>query len=180
VVAVANGVFGYGIADMARRLGAAVEVVGLDHDEAADPARVEEAIQRVRPKRVAMVHCKIPYGIFDPVAGIAALVARYEAPFFYVDAVSSAVGVPLRVDERHILLCLVGTQKCLSMLPDLGIVTVNEQACRAVREVERRLRRPGHLPHCAGGPPVPLHAVLARAGGPERGGLRLAVGLRVE
>ena len=136
VVAVATGVFGYGIADMARRIGAEVEVVGFAHDEAADPARVEEAIRRVRPKMVTMVHCETPSGILNPVAKVGALVDRYDVPLFYVDAVSSAAGVPLRVDEWRIDLCLVGTQKCLSALPDLGIVTVSERAWEIVREVD--------------------------------------------
>ncbi len=135
VVAVATGVFGYGIADMARRLGAVVEVVGFDHDEAADPERVEEAIRRVRPKMVTMVHCETPSGTLNPVAEVGELVARYEVPLFYVDAVSSAAGVPLRVDEWRIDLCMVGTQKCLSALPDLGIVTVSERAWAIVEEV---------------------------------------------
>lgn len=135
VVAVATGVFGYGIADMARRLGAAVEVVGFDHDEAADPERVEEAIRRVRPKMVTMVHCETPSGTLNPVAEVGELVARYEVPLFYVDAVSSAAGVPLRVDEWRIDLCVVGTQKCLSALPDLGIVTVSERAWEIVEGV---------------------------------------------
>ncbi len=135
VVAVATGVFGYGIADMARRLGAIVEVVGFDHDEVADPERVEEAIRRVRPKMVTMVHCETPSGTLNPVAEVGELVARYEVPLFYVDAVSSAAGVPLRVDEWRIDLCMVGTQKCLSALPDLGIVTVSERAWEIVEEV---------------------------------------------
>lgn len=135
VVAVATGVFGYGIADMARSLGAIVEVVGFGHDEAADPEQVEEAIRRVRPKMVTMVHCETPSGILNPVAEVGELVARYEVPLFYVDAVSSAAGVPLKADEWHIDLCLVGTQKCLSALPDLGIVAVSERAWEIIREV---------------------------------------------
>ncbi|WP_376788744.1 pyridoxal-phosphate-dependent aminotransferase family protein [Thermoflexus sp.] len=136
VVAVATGVFGYGIADMARRIGAEVEVVGFDYDEAADPERVEAAIRRVRPKMVTMVHCETPSGTLNPVAEVGALVAHYDVPLFYVDAVSSAAGVPLRVDDWRIDLCLVGTQKCLSALPDLGIVTVSERAWEIVREVD--------------------------------------------
>ena len=135
VVAVATGVFGYGIAEMARSVGAEVEVVGFDFDEAADPQRVEEAIRRVRPKMVTMVHCETPSGTLNPVAEVGDLVARYDVPLFYVDAVSSAAGVPLQVDAWHIDLCLVGTQKCLSALPDLGIVAVSERAWRIVQEV---------------------------------------------
>jgi aspartate aminotransferase-like enzyme len=36
VLAVATGVFGYGIGDMARAIGAEVETVGFEYDQAAD------------------------------------------------------------------------------------------------------------------------------------------------
>jgi aspartate aminotransferase-like enzyme len=59
VLAIATGVFGYGIGDMARAVGADVETVGFEYDEAAtDLDRVEEAIRRFRPKMVTLVHCE--------------------------------------------------------------------------------------------------------------------------
>lgn len=102
------GLFGYGIGDMARALDAEVEAVGFDYD--ADPAKVEEAIVRFRPKMVTMVHCETPAGTLNPVGGVGQLVAKHDVPLFYVDAVSSAAGAPLQTDEWHVDLCLVGTQ----------------------------------------------------------------------
>jgi hypothetical protein len=49
VLAVATGIFGYGIGEMARQLGAEVEVVGFGHDQAIDPQPVWEAAKRFRP-----------------------------------------------------------------------------------------------------------------------------------
>ncbi|MDZ7373804.1 MAG: alanine--glyoxylate aminotransferase family protein [candidate division KSB1 bacterium] len=135
VVAVATGVFGYGIAEMAASIGAQVEVVGFGYDEAADPERVAEAVRRTRPKMVTAVHCETPSGTLNPIAEIGQIVRQYEVPLFYVDAVSSAAGAPLFVDDWGIDLCLVGTQKALSALPDLAIVAVSEKAWPIVAEV---------------------------------------------
>lgn len=67
VLAVATGLFGYGIGDMARTIGAQVETVGFEFDTVADAGRVEEAIARFRPKMVTMVH--IMEGIGPEAAG---------------------------------------------------------------------------------------------------------------
>ena len=135
VLAVATGLFGYGIGDMARAVGAEVEVVGFDYDGIADPAKVGEAIARFRPKMVTMVHCETPSGTLNPVGAVGELIARYEVPLFYVDAVSSAAGAALRTDDWRIDLCLVGTQKCFSAPPALSILPVSERAWRVMEEV---------------------------------------------
>jgi len=136
VVAVTTGVFGYGIAEMAAAVGAEVEVVGFAYDEAADPQRVAEAIRKVRPKMVTAVHCETPSGTLNPIAEIGRVVRELDVPLFYVDAVSSAAGAPVLVDEWGIDLCLVGTQKALSALPDLAIVAVSDKAWDVVQEVD--------------------------------------------
>src|SRR4051812_35822489 len=52
VLAVAAGIFGYGFAEMARQLGAQVEVVAFGYNEVADSERVRVAAQRFRPRLV--------------------------------------------------------------------------------------------------------------------------------
>lgn len=135
VLAVSTGLFGSGIGDMARSVGAAVEVVEFPYDAVADPSRIEDAIARFRPKMVTMVHCETPSGTLNPVGEVGKLVAGYEVPLFYVDAVSSAAGAELRTDDWHIDLCLVGSQKCLSAPADTAVVAVSPRAWRAVEEV---------------------------------------------
>ena len=54
---------------------------------------------------------------------------------FYVDFVASGCGVPVDVDACHIDLGLLGSQKVLSLLPDLSMVTVSQRAWEAVEEV---------------------------------------------
>jgi aspartate aminotransferase-like enzyme len=136
VLVIATGVFGYGIGDMARAIGAEVETVGFDYDQAAtDLDRVEEAIRRFRPKMVTLVHCETPSGIMNPAAEVGALVAAHDVPLYYVDAVASMGGAPVKADEWRIDLCLGGTQKVFSSLPDLGIIAVSERAWGIIGEV---------------------------------------------
>jgi aspartate aminotransferase-like enzyme len=54
---------------------------------------------------------------------------------FYVDFVASAGGVAVDADTCHIDLGLLGSQKVLSLLPDLAMVSVSEQAWEKVDHV---------------------------------------------
>ena len=136
VLAVATGLFGYGIGDMARSVGAEVETVGFPADAIAEPEPVAIAIKRFRPKLVTMVHCETPSGTLNPVGAVGQLVAQLEVPLFYVDAVSSAAGAELRLDDWHIDLGLFGTQKCFSSPPGLGMVSVSERAWAEIEAVD--------------------------------------------
>jgi len=134
VLAVANGVFGYGIGDMAQQLGMDVEVVGFGYDEVPDPEQVRVAAKRFRPKLVTAVHCETPSGTLAPLQVIGEVCREVEA-LFYVDFVSSGGGVEVLVDDWYIDLGLLGSQKVLSLPPDLAMVTVSERAWTAVEEV---------------------------------------------
>ncbi|KAL6064493.1 alanine--glyoxylate transaminase [Balamuthia mandrillaris] len=135
VLAVANGVYGYGFADMARQIGAQVEVVGFEYDEATtDYERIREAALRFRPSLITAVHCETPSGILNPVGPIGKIAREVDA-LFYVDVVSSFCGADVRVAEWGIDLALVGSQKCLGLLPNLSIVCVSPRAWPIIQQV---------------------------------------------
>lgn len=134
VLAVATGLFGYGIGEMARQVGAEVEVVGFDYDQAIDPGPVREKARRFRPRLVTVVHCETPSGVLNPLAEVGEVCREVDA-LYYVDFVSSAGGCPVDVDGNQIDLGLLGSQKVLSLLPDLSMVTVSERAWEAVDRV---------------------------------------------
>lgn len=133
VLAVATGVFGYGFADMARQLGAEVEVVGFGYDAIVDPEVVRVAINKLHPRLVTIVHCETPSGTLNPLAEVGAL-CREAGALYYVDCVASAGGTPVLVDEWGIDLGLLGSQKALSLMPDLSMVSVSERAWAAIEE----------------------------------------------
>jgi aspartate aminotransferase-like enzyme len=135
VLALSNGIFGAGVGEMAAQIGAEVKTVNFPFDESLDPGQVEKALKAFRPKMVTAIHCETPSGMLNPLESIGRLVREYAVPLFYVDAVSSAAGAAVAVDDWSIDLGLAGSQKCLSSLPNMAIVTISERAWRVIDEV---------------------------------------------
>lgn len=133
VLAVGTGLFGYGIGEMAQQIGAEVEIVGFPFDRILDPEPVRKAAYRFRPKVITAVHCETPSGTLNPLEELGKICREVDA-LFYVDFVASGGGVPVDVDRCHIDLGLLGSQKVLSLPPDLSMVTVSERAWQAVAE----------------------------------------------
>ncbi len=137
VLAVATGVFGYGIGEMAQHLGADVKTVGFSYDETInDMARIEAAIAEFKPRMITAVHCETPSGTLNPLEELGRLKNAYRIPLFYVDAVASAGGVPVLADDWHIDLCLGGAQKCLSAPPDMCFLSVSPKAWEIIDAVD--------------------------------------------
>lgn len=134
VLAVANGVFGYGIGSMAESVGAKVETVGFGYRGVPDPQQVREAALRLRPRLITAVHCETPSGTLTPLAEIGGIAREVDA-LFYVDFVASGGGTPVLVDEWQIDLGLLGSQKVLSLPPDLSMVSVSQRAWARVAAV---------------------------------------------
>jgi aspartate aminotransferase-like enzyme len=61
---------------------------------------------------------------------------HHDVPLLYVDAVASAGGTPVLSDEWRIDLCLGGSQKCLSSLPDIAFLSVSEPAWDIIHKVD--------------------------------------------
>ena len=136
VLSISTGIFGYGIGEMARSLGAEVRIHELPYDQTlSDLDVIEQEIAEFNPKMITVVHCETPSGTLNPLDGVGALKEKYQVPLFYVDAVASAGGTPVLADAWHIDLCLGGSQKVLAVPPCLSFLTVSERAWEIVREV---------------------------------------------
>lgn len=131
VLAVSTGLFGAGIGDMARGLGADVEIVDFGLNDVADAHRVREAVRRFRPKLITAVHCETPSGTLNPLHELGAIAHEVDA-LFYVDFVASGGGVAVEADACRIDLGLLGSQKVLSLMPDLSMVTVSPRAWEVI------------------------------------------------
>ena len=136
VLAVATGVFGFGMGDLAKSIGAEVEVVGFGYDETLhDWERVEQAIVEFKPKMITVVHCETPSGTLNPIAELGRLKEKHGVPLLYMDSVASAAGAPVLTDEWHVDLALGGSQKCLAVPPSMAYVAVSERAWEIIQEV---------------------------------------------
>lgn len=136
VLAIVTGVFGDGIGDMALSIGADVTKIHLPYNETiSDMIEIEEAVVRFKPKMITAVHCETPSGTLNPIAELGRLKRHHNIPLLYVDAVASAGGAPVLSDEWNIDLCLGGSQKCLSSLPNMAFLSVSEYAWEIIQHV---------------------------------------------
>jgi aspartate aminotransferase-like enzyme len=137
VLAVGSGVFGYGIGDMARSIGAEVRAVGAGYDETLhDWAAIEQAIIEYRPKMITVVHCETPSGTLNPIAELGRLKEKHGVPLLYMDAVASLGGAPVLSDDWRVDLALGGTQKVLSAPPGMSFLAISEAAWQIIDEVD--------------------------------------------
>jgi alanine-glyoxylate transaminase/serine-glyoxylate transaminase/serine-pyruvate transaminase len=130
------GVFGERMVDVARRAGAEVHTVSAPWGQVIDRDALAEAIARLEPRVVAIVHAETSTGAHQPLDGIAELV-HARGGLFLVDCVTSLGGAPVEIDAWGIDAAYSGTQKCLSCPPGLSPVTLS---ARAVARLEQRSR----------------------------------------
>jgi aspartate aminotransferase-like enzyme len=136
VLSITTGVFGDGIGDMASAIGATVKKVSLPYNETiSDMSKIEDALVSFEPKMITVVHCETPSGTLNPIMELGQMKKQYHVPLLYVDAVASAGGAPVFSDEWNIDLCLGGSQKCLSSLPDTSFLAVSNAAWEIINEV---------------------------------------------
>jgi aspartate aminotransferase-like enzyme len=136
VLAIANGVFGYGIAEMAMAIGSEVHIFKMAYNETLkDMEKISQAIEHFQPKMITAVHCETPSGTLNPISSLGQLKNRHHVPLLYVDAVASIAGAPVEVDEWSIDLCLGGSQKCLSLPPEMTFMSVSDPAWEIIEKV---------------------------------------------
>ena len=129
-----NGVFGGRMKENVERCGAVAVMVQDDWGCAVDLNKVEDAL-KANPdaKLVAFVHAETSTGVRSDAKALCALARQYDC-LAVVDAVTSLVGIELKVDEWGIDAIYSGTQKCLSCVPGLSPVSFSERAAKVIRE----------------------------------------------
>lgn len=136
VLALATGVFGFGIGDMARSIGAQVKTIGFPHNETLhDWTLIEEAIIDFKPKMITVVHCETPSGSLNPLEKLGELKQKHDVPLLYADMVASVGGVEIKSDEWHVDLALGGSQKVLSAPCDISFLAISQSAWKIIEEV---------------------------------------------
>jgi len=105
--------------------------------EAIRPEQVDEALATGRYDAVTVAHCETSTGVANPLAEIARAVRRHEGVVLMVDTVSSLGGMPVKVDELGIDLCLASVQKAMALPPGFSLCSVSSgivERSRAARD----------------------------------------------
>jgi alanine-glyoxylate transaminase / serine-glyoxylate transaminase / serine-pyruvate transaminase len=133
-----NGVFGMRMADVAARAGAEVTLIQREFGQVFPPEEVAEAVQRVAPKVVGLVHAETSTGARQPLEDISRIVHDAGA-LLLVDCVTSLGGAPVEVDAWELDAVYSGTQKCLSCPPGLAPVTFSPRAIAAIEQRKSKI-----------------------------------------
>jgi (S)-ureidoglycine-glyoxylate aminotransferase len=142
------GRFGHLLSEIASRCGAAVSTLETEWGSVFEPDSIEDAVKRIRPKMLAMVHGDTSTTMAQPLAEIGEI-CRQHGCLLYVDATATLGGMDFPVDTWQVDAASAGLQKCLSGPPGMAPITFNEQVEHLVRRrkhVEAGLRPAGFSP----------------------------------
>lgn len=121
-----NGAYGKRMAKICDYYRRAYTIVEEPEDRAIDPAKVAAALAAdAAITHVAAVHCETTSGVLNPVAEIAAVVAR-AGRLLLIDAMSAFGALPLDAREVPFAAVAASSNKCLEGVPGMGFVIVRK------------------------------------------------------
>jgi (S)-ureidoglycine-glyoxylate aminotransferase len=146
------GRFGHLLVEIAERCGAQVHAIEAEWGTVFDPAAIEAAIKKHRPKLVATVQGDTSTTVAQPLAELGAICRKHDV-LLYVDATASIGGTDLPVDAWQIDAVSVGLQKCLAGPPGVAPLTLSDRIADQIyarKHVEQGIRaaedRPANAP----------------------------------
>ena len=128
------GRFGHLLQEIAERCGAEVHTIGAEWGAVFDPAEGIEAIDRVEPAVVAIVHGETSTCMVQPLAEIGAA-CRQRGVLLYTDTTASLGGNEFRQDDWGVDIATAGLQKCLAGPSGSAPISISE---RAVQRIQSR------------------------------------------
>lgn len=120
------GRFGFLLAEIAKRVGAKVEIIECPWGQVFSPDEIEDAIKRVKPKLLATVQGDTSTTMLQPLSELGEICQRHDVLFF-CDATASIGGNLLKTDEWKLDAVSVGLQKCLSGPSGSSPITINDR-----------------------------------------------------
>jgi pyridoxamine--pyruvate transaminase len=133
VLNLVQGVFGKGEGYWLRDFGAELHELEVPYNDAVDAEDVARYLdEHPGIELVTVVHSETPSGTWTDVSAIGPI-AHAHGALTMIDCVSSLGGMPLRVDEWQLDVCVAGAQKCLGGPPGLTLMSVSERAWERIR-----------------------------------------------
>ena len=125
------GFFSQRMVDVAGRAGAVVTVLERPWGKVFDLNAIREALQRIRPKALGIVHAETSTGALQPLDELGKLCHEFDT-LLIVDAVTSVGCIPVCVDAWEIDAIYSCTQKGLGCPPGLSPVSFSERAVKVL------------------------------------------------
>jgi (S)-ureidoglycine-glyoxylate aminotransferase len=139
------GRFGHLLAEIASRAGAEVHTIEATWGTVFEPEVIADAVRRIRPRLLAMVHGDTSTTMLQPFDGLGEVCAEYDV-LLYADVTASLGGNRLTVDGWGIDAATAGLQKCLGGPSGTAPATFSPRAAEVItgrRQIEAGLREDG-------------------------------------
>ena len=136
VLVLDNGLYGRWFDGFVTMYGGEVTYFSGDYTKEIDVEALSKFLEKNNDfKYATVVHCDTPTGVLNPVDKICPLLKRYGI-LTVVDSVSAMVGEEFNVDKWQIDIALGGSQKAFSAEPGLTMVSISEDARKAMENRE--------------------------------------------
>jgi alanine-glyoxylate transaminase/serine-glyoxylate transaminase/serine-pyruvate transaminase len=139
LVVCVKGFFGQRLVEVGQRAGADITRLDVPWGQVFDLQRIREALIRVRPKVLAIVHADTSTGAWQPIEELGKLCHEFDA-LLLVDAVTSLGCVPLDLDGWQIDAVYRCSQKGLSCPPGLSPVSFSPRAVEAIAKRKTKVQ----------------------------------------
>lgn len=114
------------------------DIYKVEWGNAINPKMVDEVLSTGEYDLITVTHNETSTGIRNPIEEIGEVVKKYDDIIYCVDAVSSAGGIKIDVDEIGIDIIITSVQKALGLPPGMAICTLSQNAVQRARKVPFR------------------------------------------
>ncbi|UJS24902.1 pyridoxal-phosphate-dependent aminotransferase family protein [Thiothrix winogradskyi] len=128
VLCITNGYFSLRMAEMVRRVRAEPTILEASHNEGADVALVERALQQGQFDVVTLVQGETSNTVCNKNLNQIAKLAKRYGCLVIVDAVCTLSTMPLAMDNWQVDAIITGGQKGLSSIPGVSLLAFSEEA----------------------------------------------------
>lgn len=132
VVVASMGYFGNRMVEIASRTGCELTVLKADWGKAFDLNELRDAVQKVKPKVLALVHAETSTGALQSLDGLGKF-CHEHGTLLITDCVTSLACTPLEIDAWEIDAAFSCSQKGLGCPPGLAPVTFSDRAVAALK-----------------------------------------------
>lgn len=127
VLVASHGQFGERFAEIARSLGAQVDMVEFPWGDAPDPEVVGAKLREADYGALLVTHNESSTGAVADLAGLGKIVQGTRT-LLVTDSVSGLAGLEMRQDEWGVDVVVSASQKALMCPPGLGLISLSEKA----------------------------------------------------
>ena len=118
--------------------GVPADLFKVELGKAIESEIVDKVLSTNKYDTVMVTHNETSTGIANPIKEIGEVIKKYDDIVYCVDAVSSAGGIKIEVDESNIDICLTSVQKALGLPPGMSLCTFSEKAKKRAEKVPNR------------------------------------------